>query len=54
MGWTPLLVAAVNGQVEVVKYLINAGADINVGDNYVNAHRTSTMRGLHSVEGTKV
>jgi ankyrin repeat protein len=28
-GWTPLIYAATNGQIEVMRYLLDAGADIN-------------------------
>ena len=32
-GWTPLLVAASNGQLESVRFLSSAGADINAKNN---------------------
>jgi len=34
LGWTPLMVAAMNGQTECIQQLIEAGADVNVQDNY--------------------
>jgi len=33
-GWTPLHYAAENGQVEIVKLLIEKGSDINLQDKY--------------------
>lgn len=45
------MVAAVNGHTDICIYLLKKGADPDLGDNYVNAHRTSSKRGLHSVEG---
>lgn len=38
-GWTPLIVAVYNNQKEVVKYLINQGADIRA----VNNHGTNLL-----------
>ena len=32
MGWTPLIVAAINGHTAIVKSLLAAGADINARD----------------------
>lgn len=34
-GWTPLLAAAANNQLDVVKYLTQHGADVNAQDKYV-------------------
>ena len=33
-GWTPLHYAAARGQCEIVEMLINAGADLNIKDDY--------------------
>lgn len=32
-GWTPLIVATYNNQIEIVKYLISEGANINIKNN---------------------
>ncbi|KAK4887057.1 hypothetical protein RN001_003328 [Aquatica leii] len=50
LGWTPLMVAAVNNRTEVCKALINSGADPNLADEYVNANRTAHNKGLHTLE----
>ena len=34
-GGTPLIVAVVNGYTEIVRILVQAGADVNVEDRYV-------------------
>ena len=34
-GGTPLMVAVVNGYTEIVRILVQAGADVNVEDRYV-------------------
>ena len=33
-GWTPMMAAAVHGNVEIIKSLLDAGADPNAQDNY--------------------
>lgn len=46
-GWTPLLVAAVNGQTEIVELLLDAGADINITDEYSSAQKMSYHLGYN-------
>lgn len=36
-GWTPLMVAAVNGNFELLKVLLDAGSDPNIQDNYFSS-----------------
>ncbi|CAH1111358.1 unnamed protein product [Psylliodes chrysocephalus] len=50
LGWTPLLVAAVNGRYEVVECLLQAGADPNLSDEYINPNRTANEKGMHPLE----
>lgn len=50
MGWTPLLVAAVNGRLEIVKILLKAGADPNMSDEFSNINRMARDMKLHSLE----
>lgn len=50
LGWTALHVAAVNGNVEAVKALLKAGADPNLGDEFLSAHRTGSEIGLHAID----
>lgn len=51
MGWTALQVAAVNGQAEILKILLDNGADINVGDDFVSTNRLAMQKGLDFMEG---
>ncbi|KAK9747134.1 Ankyrin repeats (3 copies) [Popillia japonica] len=50
LGWTPLMVAAVNGHTNLCKILLQAGADPNLTDQFSNASRTASDMGLHSLE----
>ncbi|GJQ81472.1 hypothetical protein Trydic_g14628 [Trypoxylus dichotomus] len=50
LGWTPIMVAAVNGHANICKILLEAGADPNLGDQYANASRVASQLGLHSLE----
>jgi ATP-dependent Clp protease ATP-binding subunit ClpB len=53
LGWTALQVAAVNRNVEAVKALLRAGADPNLGDEFISGHRTGIEMDLHAVDGNK-
>ncbi|CAH1159705.1 unnamed protein product [Phaedon cochleariae] len=50
LGWTPLLVATINEQHDIVEILLRAGADPNLADNYINANRTAHEKGMHPIE----
>jgi ATP-dependent Clp protease ATP-binding subunit ClpB len=50
LGWTALHVAAVNRNVEAVKALLKAGADPNLGDEFISGHRTGIAMDLHAVD----
>uniref|UniRef100_A0A8C9YDZ5 ClpB family mitochondrial disaggregase n=1 Tax=Sander lucioperca TaxID=283035 RepID=A0A8C9YDZ5_SANLU len=50
LGWTALMVAAINRQHSVVKVLLEAGADPNSGDHFNNVYDTSREKGIHSLE----
>lgn len=51
LGWTALMVAAINGRAGVVKILLENGADPNMGDDFTNVNKVARERGLHSLEG---
>lgn len=51
LGWTPLLVAAVNEHYDIVEILLEAGADPNLPDNFINANRTANEKRMHPIEG---
>ncbi|XP_046600090.1 caseinolytic peptidase B protein homolog isoform X1 [Neodiprion lecontei] len=50
LGWTALQTAAINAQVDTVKFLLEKGADPNAGDGFVNVYRTALEKGLHSLD----
>ncbi|XP_041438672.1 caseinolytic peptidase B protein homolog [Xenopus laevis] len=50
LGWTPLMVAAMGREQSIVKSLLRAGADPNLGDEFSNVYETSKEKGLHSLE----
>lgn len=50
LGWTALQAAAINGKADAVKFLIDKGADLNLGDNFINVYKTAIQKGLHSIE----
>uniref|UniRef100_UPI00398EF9B3 mitochondrial disaggregase isoform X2 n=1 Tax=Pristiophorus japonicus TaxID=55135 RepID=UPI00398EF9B3 len=50
LGWTPLMVAAMNKNHSVVKVLLAAGADPNLGDAFSNVYETSREKRVHSLE----
>uniref|UniRef100_H2M6K6 ClpB family mitochondrial disaggregase n=1 Tax=Oryzias latipes TaxID=8090 RepID=H2M6K6_ORYLA len=53
LGWTALMVAAMNRQHSVVKVLLEAGANPNAGDEFNNVYDTSREKGIHSLEGER-
>uniref|UniRef100_A0A452GHF7 Mitochondrial disaggregase n=1 Tax=Gopherus agassizii TaxID=38772 RepID=A0A452GHF7_9SAUR len=50
LGWTALMVAAINRNSSVVKILLAAGADPNLGDEFNSVYETAKEKGLHSLE----
>nr|XP_032816380.1 caseinolytic peptidase B protein homolog [Petromyzon marinus] len=50
LGWTALMVAAINCHHSVVEVLLAAGANPDVGDDFVNVYSTARSLGMHSLE----
>ncbi|XP_069496385.1 mitochondrial disaggregase [Ambystoma mexicanum] len=50
LGWTPLMVAAISKNQSIVKALLAAGADPNLGDNFSNVYQSAKEKSLHSLE----
>jgi len=49
-GWTALHVATINGHREVVSRLLEAGADPNMEDEFMNIYTTAREKRRHSLE----
>ncbi|KAK3561244.1 hypothetical protein QTP86_030592 [Hemibagrus guttatus] len=50
LGWTALMVASMNRQHNVVKVLLESGADPNLGDDFSNVYGMARDKGIHSLE----
>ncbi|XP_065514624.1 mitochondrial disaggregase [Caloenas nicobarica] len=50
LGWTALMVAAISRNSSVVKILLAANADPNLGDDFSSVYETAKEKGLHSLE----
>ncbi|XP_048349029.1 caseinolytic peptidase B protein homolog [Sphaerodactylus townsendi] len=50
LGWTALMVAAINRNASTVNLLLTAGADPNLGDEFSSVYETAKEKGLHSLE----
>ncbi|XP_060538677.1 mitochondrial disaggregase [Pantherophis guttatus] len=50
LGWTALMVAAINRNSSVVKVLLAGGADPNLGDEFSSVYQTAKEKGIHSLE----
>lgn len=51
LGWTALHVASINNRLSAVRALLKAGANPDLGDEFINVQRTSIEKGLHSMNG---
>lgn len=43
--------AAVNGNTEVVQFLLSHGADVNAIDEFVNVYKTAKDKRIHTLDG---
>ncbi|XP_036418637.1 caseinolytic peptidase B protein homolog [Colossoma macropomum] len=50
LGWTALMVASMNRHHNVVKVLLESGADPNLGDEFSSVYGTARDKGIHSLE----
>jgi len=50
LGWSPLHVAAVNSQREVVDVLLKFGADPNLPDDYSSIYHKAREKGMHTLD----
>ena len=50
LGWTPLHVAAVTGQQEIVSLLLEAGAEVDAEEEFMNVYTTAREKRKHSLE----
>ncbi|XP_071421311.1 mitochondrial disaggregase [Pithys albifrons albifrons] len=50
LGWTALMVAAISRSSSVVKALLAANADPNLGDDFSSVYEIAKEKGLHSLE----
>ncbi|GIY01799.1 caseinolytic peptidase B protein homolog [Caerostris darwini] len=49
-GWTPLQVAAMNGNLKVVEELLKLGADPNLGDHFSSVYEVAKEKRVHPLE----
>lgn len=51
LGWNALHAAVVNGNWNIIKFLVESGADINAKDEFSSALRIASHKGIDSSEG---
>ncbi len=51
LGWSGLHIAAVNGNIDVIKFLVENGADVNVKDEFSSAQRVAAHAMTSSLLG---
>ncbi|XP_068122662.1 mitochondrial disaggregase [Hyperolius riggenbachi] len=50
LGWTPLMVAAMGRNPSIIRTLLKAGADPNLGDEFASVYETAKEKHMHSLE----
>lgn len=51
LGWTPLMAAVVNRRHDVVRFLLETGADPNLSDEFQTPRRTAKQKNMHYLDG---
>lgn len=51
LGWTPLMVAAVNGSYDAVKVLLELGADPDLREEFSSVYSVAKAKHMNPIDG---